>query len=260
MTTPEAPAERVLARAQALAEPALRAAVHEMPAPLRHIAGYHLGWWDERTRPLPDGDPPLRGALALLCGQAVGGRPASALPAAVAVELLNGFAQLHAGVLGGADRWRARPAAWAVFGTAQAILAGDSLLAMAMNVLAADRTPVSARALHELAATLQDLCAGTGAGDQIMVVGRSAPLLGCACSLGALYGGGTLEQIRLLRMFGERLDRLDRLVAVGPAGPVGPGDAVACLDAALALPRPAADLAALAELVAHGGLVAREED
>ncbi|MFD0683349.1 polyprenyl synthetase family protein [Actinomadura fibrosa] len=213
-------AERALAGARALLDPALRAAVHGLPAPVRRVAGYHLGWWDERERPSPGagGGKAIRPALALLCGEAAGGGPDAALPAAVAVELVHNFALLHDDIAAGAATRRRRPAAWSVFGTAPALLTGDSLMVAAMDALAAGPADVAPRALRDLAAGLQELCAGQSAGTRAaadagatlddcreVIASRTASLFGCACALGALYGGGSGERVRLLRMFGERL-------------------------------------------------------
>ncbi|TDD94768.1 polyprenyl synthetase family protein [Actinomadura rubrisoli] len=233
MTATEAPAPsigdagRVLARTRAVFEPALRAAVHRLPAPIRRIAGYHLGWWDERERPTPGGNggKAIRPVLALLCGEAVGGGRDGALPAAVAVELVHNFSLLHDDIMDGDRTRRHRPAAWTVFGTAQALLTGDSMMVAAMDTLAAERADVAPRALRDLAAGLQDLCAGQSADIRLaadegatlddcreVIAGKTASLLGCACSLGAMYGGGRKEQVRLMRMFGERLGHAFQLV------------------------------------------------
>ncbi len=40
---------------------------------MRHISGYHMGWWDERGRPIVTGSgKSVRPALALLAAEAVG--------------------------------------------------------------------------------------------------------------------------------------------------------------------------------------------
>ncbi|QXJ20335.1 polyprenyl synthetase family protein [Actinomadura graeca] len=211
---------RALARTAAVFAPAFRAAVHRLPAPVRGVAGYHLGWWDEHERPsgTAGGDPAIRPALALLCGEAAGAGPSGALPAAVAVELVHTFSQLHGDIMDGAATRRGRPAAWTVFGKPRTLLTGDSLLVAAVDTLSAGPPDVASRALRDFSAGLQDLCAGQGAALRLasapgatlddcheVIAGRTASLLGCACSLGAMHGGGGPEQVRLMRMFGERL-------------------------------------------------------
>jgi geranylgeranyl diphosphate synthase type I len=115
----------------------LRQAVETLPPSMRRVAGYHFGWWDEQGRATEAGSgKALRPAFALLAAEAVGGEPVRALPAAVAVELVHNFSLVHDDVIDGDATRRHRPTAWSVFGSTAAILAGDSLLALAFAALA----------------------------------------------------------------------------------------------------------------------------
>lgn len=65
----------VLARCRAVADPALRAAVDELPGPVRRVERYHFAWSDEHGNPTGGGaGKAMRPALALLSAEAVGGR------------------------------------------------------------------------------------------------------------------------------------------------------------------------------------------
>ncbi|WP_007023526.1 hypothetical protein [Saccharomonospora iraqiensis] len=80
-----------------LVDPALRAAVGRLPESVRHIAGYHLGWWDRDGNPEHRGGKALRPAFTLLTAEAVGGAAArAAVPAAEAVELVQDFSRAEA--------------------------------------------------------------------------------------------------------------------------------------------------------------------
>jgi geranylgeranyl diphosphate synthase, type I len=68
-------AERLLAEARHLAEPAHRAAVEALPPAIRHVAGYHAGWWDADGRPADGAGKALRPALTLASARAAGGDP-----------------------------------------------------------------------------------------------------------------------------------------------------------------------------------------
>lgn len=128
----------VCARARRLAEPALRAAVGTLPDSIRLVAGYHFGWSDRHGAPARSaGGKAVRPALVLLSAEAVGGTTRTALPAAVAVELVHAFSLLHDDVMDGDPTRRHRPTAWSVYGVGTAILAGDALLALAFDTLAA---------------------------------------------------------------------------------------------------------------------------
>ena len=67
---------------------------------------------------------------ALACG----GEPKHAVPGAVAVELVHNFSLVHDDVMDGDATRRHRPTAWAVFGVPAAILAGDAMLTVAVDV------------------------------------------------------------------------------------------------------------------------------
>lgn len=209
----------VLAFSRSRVEPALRAAVDALPGPVRQVAGYHFGWWDEHGHPArSDGGKALRPALVLLAAEAVGADPGTAVPAAVAVELVHNFSLLHDDVMDGDVTRRHRPTAWRVFGQAAAILAGDGLLTGALDVVTASGHPSAQHAARMLIGAVQDLVAGQSAdmGFEIrsdvelpecidMARAKTGALLATACALGALYGGGRPDQVERFRAFGDRL-------------------------------------------------------
>jgi geranylgeranyl diphosphate synthase, type I len=211
-------AREVLAWSRGLVEPVLRSAVDTLPSSLLQIAGYHLGWWDEHGHPVRvSGGKAIRPALTLLCAQAVGGR-AAAVPAAVAVELVHNYSLLHDDVMDGDLTRRHRRTAWTVFGVNPAILAGDALLILAFDVLVGGEHPATADAVRMVTAAVQELLDGQHADLSFeqraeveladcarMAEGKTAALIGYACALGALFGGGTPEQVTSLRDFGMHL-------------------------------------------------------
>jgi geranylgeranyl diphosphate synthase, type I len=212
-------AQETLAWSRDLIGPALRAAVDSLPASMRRIAGYHLGWSDEHGEPVsaPPGKA-VRPTLVLLSAAVTGGSPREAVPAAVAVELVHNFSLLHDDVMDGDATRRHRPTAWRLFGTGAAILAGDALLTLALDVLAASGHPASGRGMRMLSAAVQDLVDGQAsdmafehradvdpAECETMAAHKTAALIGCSCALGALFGGANDARVRRLRTFGEHL-------------------------------------------------------
>src|SRR5918997_4814785 len=163
------PAHEVLAASRITVEPALRAAVDTLPSSMLRIAGYHFGWWNEHGRPernpgaKPPGGKAIRPTLVLLSAQAVGGVAATAVPAAIAVELVHNFSLLHDDVLDGDVTRRHRPTAWSVFGLNAAILAGDALLTLALDVLTSCGHPAATDATRMLTTTVQRLIDGQSA-------------------------------------------------------------------------------------------------
>jgi geranylgeranyl diphosphate synthase type I len=219
-------AEQVLAATRDVVDPAVRAAIDRLPASARRITGYHFGWRDQNGRPTHcRGGKAFRPALVMLTAQAGGSDPTVPLPAAVAVELVHNFSLLHDDVLDDSDTRHHRPTAWSVFGVNAAILAGDSLLALAFGVLAASQHPAAQEAVHILSAAVHDLVDGqfadldferrtdvTLAECLAMAKGKSAALIASACALGALFGGTTPETVARLRGFGEQLGLAFQLV------------------------------------------------
>jgi geranylgeranyl diphosphate synthase, type I len=211
--------EQTLAWSKELVDPALQAAVRTLPASMRRIAGYHLGWWDRDGTPVTTGGgKAIRPTLVLLCSAVVGGSPREAVPAACAVELVHNFSLLHDDVMDGDLTRRHRPTAWSVFGIGSAILAGDALLTLALDVIAASGHPAAGSTMRTLSAAVQELVDGQCTDMEFeqrstvdvaecegMAASKTAALMSAACTLGAVFGRATQDQVGHLRAFGERL-------------------------------------------------------
>lgn len=223
--------EAILARNRALFEPALHAAIDRLPAAVRPAVTYHFGHHDEYGAPThTTSGKAIRPALVLLAAEAVGGTPAAAVPAAVAVELVHNFSLLHDDVMDGDTTRRHRPTAWTVFGANTAILAGNALLTLAMDVLAADGHGASRDGLRMLSSTVFDLVNGQQNDldferrwdvdlDECvrMAEDKTSALLGHACAVGATFGGGKdrVEPLREFgRSFGTAFQHIDDLLGI----------------------------------------------
>lgn len=194
-------AEEILAHARSMVEPAHRKAVGDLPASVRIVAGYHIGWWEADGTPRRTSGKALRPALTLGCAAAAGAADLTeAVPAAVAVELVHDFSLLHDDIMDADPTRRHRPAAWTQFGVPLAVLAGDALLTDAVR-LAATGTR-GALAARIVADALRDLCRGQAADiafeqrDDValeeclaMAADKTGALLGAACHLGAVAAG-----------------------------------------------------------------------
>jgi len=124
--------ERYLERAQRRIDTALDARLpraREEPRPLHSAIRYSVFAGGKRLRP----------ALCLLACESVLGSSAAAVPAAVALEMIHTFSLIHDDLPGmDDDDWRrGRPSNHIVFGEGMAILAGDALLALGFQTLAA---------------------------------------------------------------------------------------------------------------------------
>ncbi|MEU3850702.1 family 2 encapsulin nanocompartment cargo protein polyprenyl transferase [Streptomyces sp. NPDC029554] len=211
----------LLERARAEVDPVLRAALDALPGPMRRVACYHFGWERADGTPAESGSgKAIRPALVLAAAGALGGPEARAraVRAAAAVELVHNFTLLHDDVMDRDATRRHRPTAWAVFGDADAILAGDALQALALRLLAEDPHPASPAAAARLADCVVELCAGQHADTSLerrapaevtleevlaMAEAKTGALLGSACAIGALYAGAGESDVAALDAFGR---------------------------------------------------------
>jgi geranylgeranyl diphosphate synthase type I len=190
--------------ARDLVGPAIAAAVDRLSPDVRVVAAYHLGLADRTGRPAGKGSTgkALRPALAVLSARAAGTEPERGVPPAAAVELVHNFSLLHDDIMDGDTERRHRPTAWTVFGVGAAILAGDAMLQLAHDLLLEGPAPQGLWASRCLSAAVQRLIAGQGADlaferrddvtlDQCrqMAADKTAALMACACSIGAIYAG-----------------------------------------------------------------------
>lgn len=212
-------------RTRLLAQPALRAAVDRLDPSIAQVVSYHLGWTEADGQPTGAcGGKALRPTLALLSAQAAGAPPDVGVPGAVAVELVHNFSLLHDDLMDGDVQRRHRPTAWTVFGAAQAILAGDALLALALEVLleAPAHGPAAARSV---AVATRELVCGQVADVAFerrpavslpeclaMAAGKTGALLGCASSVGAILAGAPAQVVAALSSYGARLGLAFQLV------------------------------------------------
>jgi geranylgeranyl diphosphate synthase, type I len=216
MTT-AAPA--ILGRTRRAILPAMQAAVARLGPQLRRPVEYHLGWLDLDGRPVErDGGKSVRAGLALLSAAAAGADEAIGVPGAVAIELVHNFSLIHDDLMDDDRERRHRPTVWAVFGPATAIIAGDALAALAVQVvLEQPGQPArdAAAALQEstarmIAGQADDLALEQEADPSIeacmaMAAGKTGALMSCAASIGAILAGAPSTQVVALAEFGELL-------------------------------------------------------
>lgn len=209
-----------------MVHPGLGEAVDRLPDATRRIVAYHLGWSDVMGNAKTWGaGRAIRPAIVLLTSEAAGGAVATAVPAAVAVELVHNFSLLHDDLMDGDEDRRHRPTAWKAFGRDAAMLAGDALLASAFGVLAAGHHPMALWAVENLTAVVHDMIDGQSADAAFeiqasvsvseslgMARKKTGALFRCACAMGAAYGNGTKNTVTHFERFGEQLGLAFQLV------------------------------------------------
>src|SRR5271170_6051680 len=125
----------------------------------------------------------LRPVLVFMAAQAAGGADEQAIPAACAVEMIHTYSLIHDDLpaMDDDDLRRGLPTCHKKFGEALAILAGDSLLTLAFQVLAENYPPRTA------AGCCRELARGAGAAG---MVGGQVEDLACEKQ------GGSLDTLR----------------------------------------------------------------
>ncbi|KAA1249536.1 polyprenyl synthetase family protein [Mycobacterium simiae] len=203
----------ILDEARLLVEPMLHAVVEKLPAEILEVAGFHFGWCDiDGGKDPRAGGKAVRPALTFACARAVGGSVRPAVPAAAAVELVHNFSLLHDDIMDGDITRRHRPTAWAAFGVPRALLAGDALFVLAVDLIS------SGTAGQALRAALLQMCAGQS--DDLafenradvalpqcirMAENKTGALFSLACQLGALSAADDIALAEEYRKFGRHL-------------------------------------------------------
>ena len=191
----------------------------ERPAVLSEAMRYAVGTGGKRIRPL----------ICLASAVAVGGTAEDAKYPAAAIELLHNYTLVHDDLpaMDNDRERRGKPTVWVKFGEANAILAGDALLALAYQVAAKAPRNVAAivdvlgeKGVGVVQGQVEDivpcaLCLVPCGGDEstkhkaqstkhdvdFIYTHKTADLFIAAAAMGGLAGGGTAADIAVLKEF-----------------------------------------------------------
>ncbi|HLP18121.1 MAG TPA: polyprenyl synthetase family protein [Bacteroidota bacterium] len=180
------------------------------PLSLYGPAQYVLDAGGKRIRPL----------LVMLACEAVGGTAKQALNAAVAIEVLHNFTLVHDDIMDNADARRGRPTVHKKWDSNVAILTGDALVAEAYRVLLKTKTQAIAHVADLFTEGVIEVCEGQ-AYDKVfesrrdvtldeymlMIAKKTGKLVAISSEIGAVIGGGTARDVRILRQYGELIGR-----------------------------------------------------
>ncbi len=217
MATPAQPQPAFLGTHRALIESALRVAIGDDSAGIVAASRYVMGWEDERGRAAFNTGKRVRPALCVFACEAFGGSPESALPGAVAVELVHNFSLVHDEVQDHDPERHHRPTLWARLGEAQAINVGDFLFTRAVQALTdatgpAERRMAALRTLNSaigrmIAGQWQDIAFESRESVTVneylaMTAGKTGALLSAPVQIGALLAGVPEEQADLAGKWG----------------------------------------------------------
>ncbi len=187
----------------------------KMPDSLRDAMAYSLNAGGKRIRPI----------LVLASAQAVGRGYAPVMPTAIALEMIHTFSLIHDDLpsMDDDDLRRGKPTNHKVYGEANAILAGDGLLAEAFYLLAVHNPEVNPAQQLEV---IMDIAHATGArgmtGGQVIDMDstgkaidiemltklhayKTGALLRVSCTSGAMLLGAHSDDIHALRVYGDSI-------------------------------------------------------
>ena len=191
----------------------------ERPVTLSEAMRYAVGTGGKRIRP----------QICLASAVAVGGKPEDAKYPAAAIELLHNYTLIHDDLPAMDDdrERRGKPTVWVKFGEANAILAGDALLALAYQVAAKAPRNVAAivdvlgekgvgvvqgqvedvsSSKFQVSSSRPETCNLKLETDvDFIYTHKTADLFIAAAAMGGLAGGGTAADIAALKEFALNL-------------------------------------------------------
>jgi len=192
--------------------------------PLYGLIRYHLGQLDERFVPArSDAGKRIRPRLCVMSCEALGGDGELAMPIAAAIEMIHNFTLIHDDIQDRSELRRHRPTIWALWGTAQAINAGDALFALGHLMLNATREAgvdpatvldLSTELHHTTLRIVEGQVLDLGFEDRpevspreylTMISGKTAAIIRYACLAGATVAGADAETAAHLAAFGQSL-------------------------------------------------------
>ncbi|HTN95813.1 MAG TPA: farnesyl diphosphate synthase [Nordella sp.] len=174
---------------------------------------------------LLNGGKRLRPFLVMESAAFLGGDRQAALRIGAALECVHSYSLVHDDLpaMDDDDLRRGQPTVHIAYGEANAILAGDSLLTLAFDIIAAPETPLADRQKTELVLALAraagiggmaggqalDLAAENSTLDEAAILTlqamKTGALIRFACEAGAIIAGSDDGQRKLMRSYGEKI-------------------------------------------------------
>lgn len=158
----------------------------------------------------------LRPILLLLSARAVGGDAEKALDAAVAIELLHNFTLVHDDIMDHDHLRRGHPTVHTRWDESVAILAGDGLIGLAYRQLMKLPPEHLIPICRLFTEGVIEVCEGqafdkefenredVNLGDYFrMIAKKTGRLITMATQIGAILGGGSDEEVEILRRYGQ---------------------------------------------------------
>ncbi len=163
---------------------------------------------------LESGGKRIRPMLVLLSYSLFSDNLAAAMPAAAAVEVFHNFTLLHDDIMDNADVRRGKAAVHVKWDRNVAILSGDVMMILAYKLLSDSPSASLPQILKEFNTMAAEVCEGQQYDMDYelrtkvsmveylrMVELKTSVLLGSSAAIGAIMGGASAEQCKLLKRF-----------------------------------------------------------
>ncbi len=207
-------------------ESALKSFIDSRELPLYKMMAYHLGWVDQNGEPeQAAAQDRSHGQMVLATSKATGGDNGSAMPYAIAAELVHNFMLVHEDIQNANTERNHRPTIWWSWGPAQAINAGDGIHAMSRISIFQQRNsgkPASdprqiSMALETLDNATLEVCEGeyldisfqeranVGVEDIFEVARKHGALFGAAARLGGIAAAADGSVLDALTRYGTAI-------------------------------------------------------
>jgi geranylgeranyl diphosphate synthase type II len=177
-------------------------------SPLKDEIAYVFTMGGKRIRPL----------VTILAAESVGEFNDDVLHSAVAIEILHNFTLVHDDIMDNAGTRRGRSTIHVKSGVNTAILVGDLMMALAYDCLEKCSKGRLRKGIQIFNEGVKKVCDGQALDESLshgdgatmnryidMISKKTGALLMAAGSLGALFGGGTEEQVTSFGTFGLNL-------------------------------------------------------
>lgn len=175
---------------------------------------FYASVWDLLDR----GGKRFRPALTFLACECVGGKKEDAIGAAAAVELLHNMTLVHDDIEDQSELRRGKPCIHKIYGVPTAINAGDAMLIKVFEIANSSKIPEDR--CHRLVSKIAERAYGITWGQAFefsmwerkefteedvirLLKYKTGALTGLSTEAGAIAGGGTQEQLKILGEFGE---------------------------------------------------------
>lgn len=176
-----------------------------LPKSLYEPAKYILAAGGKRIRPV----------LVLCACEAVGGKKAQAVDAAIGLEILHNFTLVHDDIMDNAASRRGRATVHTKWDSNVAILAGDVLLGLAYRALLQSRTPCIQELSRIFTEGVIEVCEGQAYDKEfetrkkvslkeymLMIGKKTGTMVAVAMEVGAILGDGTAAKRTALKSYG----------------------------------------------------------